>query len=215
MYAWTIAAFSAGEIAGSPFAGFMVEKLPYIFTPVVASVIYIIGGIVYALATGGWMVIAGRFLSGFAVTMGVVLQTSYIGEMGTRVDEFRKKRKKGRQLRTTLYIMYAFVVNFGYIITFGKLPLCKQDRNHNSLAVSLSSDYIHYGPVPQCGSLSLARMVCSGYGFSLWNCCATDLHRNTTIYSTKMEVLISLWHEATHNSVQQMENQTSCILNLL
>ena len=185
VYAWAITAFSAGEIAGAPFAGFMVEKLPYIFTPVVASVIYIIGGIVYALATGGWMVIAGRFLSGFAVTMGVVLQTSYIGEMGTRVDEFRKKIRKGRQLRTTLYIMYAFVRNFGYVITFGKLPFCKQDRNHSSLAVSLSSDYIHYGPVPQCESLSLARMAYSGYGFSLWNCCATDLHRNTTIYSTK------------------------------
>jgi len=185
VYAWAITAFSAGESTGATSSGIMVEKLPYIFTPIVASVIYIIGGIVYALATGGWMVIAGRFLSGFAVTMGAVLQTSYIGEMGTRVDEFRKKRKKGRQLRTTLYIMYAFVVNFGYIITFGKLPLCKQNRCHNSLAVSLSSDYIHYGSVPQCGSLSLARMVCSGYGFSLWNCCATDLHRNTTIYSTK------------------------------
>ena len=185
VYAWAITAFSAGEIAGAPFAGFMVVKLPYIFTPIVASVLYITGGVVYALATGGWMVKAGRFLSGFACTMGAVLQTSYIGEMGTRVDEFRKKRKKGRQLRNTLYIMYAFVVNFGFVITYGKLVSYTEYRNHSSLAVSFSSDNIHYGPVSQCESLSLARMVCSGYGLSLWNCCATDLHRNTTIYSTK------------------------------
>ena len=179
----------------------MVEKLPYIFTPVVASVLYVAGGIVYALATEGWMVIAGRFLSGFACTMGAVLQTSYIGEMGTRVDEFRKKRKKGRQLRNTLYIMYAFVVNGGFLITYGKLAYINHNRHHNSITLSSSSDYFHHGSVSQCESLSLARMVCSSNGFCLWNCCATDLHRNTIIYSTKMEMLISLWHEAMHNSV--------------
>jgi len=127
--------FSAGEITGAPFAGFMVEKLPYIFTPVVASILYITGGIVYALATGSWMVIAGRFVCGFACTMGDVLQTSYIGEMGTRVDEFRKKRKKGRQLRTTLYIMYAFLVNFGFVITYGKLASCMQNMECNFITI--------------------------------------------------------------------------------
>ena len=72
-----------------------------------------LGGVLYALAVQGWMVIVGRFLSGFACTILTVLIMSYIREIGTKVDEVRKKRGKKYLIKDTLYVSYSFLFNIG------------------------------------------------------------------------------------------------------
>ena len=88
-----------------------------------ASLLYTIGGVIYALADRGWMVIVGRFVSGFACTISAVLQTSYIGEMGTKVDQVRKRRGKKYLIKDILYIAYSFLINIGYFLTYGEILL--------------------------------------------------------------------------------------------
>ena len=123
IYAWTLTAFSTGEVVGAPFAAILIQSFPYIISPLVASLLYTIGGVIYALADQGWMVIVGRFVSGFACTISAVLQTSYIGEMGTKVDQVRKRRGKKYLIKDILYIAYSFLINIGYFLTYGEILL--------------------------------------------------------------------------------------------
>ena len=120
IYAWAITSFSIGEICGAPFAGLLIKQFPYIVTPLLASLIFAIGGVIYSLATAGWIVIISRLLSGFASTMGEVFQTSYIGEVGTQVEEFKKKGGKKSHLKDVLYVLFAFTTNGGVVFALGK-----------------------------------------------------------------------------------------------
>ena len=66
------------------------------------------------------MAIVGRFLCGFACTILTVLLTSYIVEIGTKVDEVRKKRGKKYFIKDILYISYSFLLNIGALLTYGE-----------------------------------------------------------------------------------------------
>ena len=120
IYAWAVTAFSIGEVLGASLAAFLTQCFPYIISPLVASLLYMLGGVLYALAVQGWMVIVGRFLSGFACTILTVLIMSYIGEIGTKVDEVRKKRGKKYLIKDTLYVSYSFLLNIGSLLTYGE-----------------------------------------------------------------------------------------------
>ena len=119
MYALVVAAGSIGQVVGAPVTGLMMKRLPYIVTLVISSVVFAAGGVVYALSTNGWMLFAGRFLHGIASTMGAVLENTYIGDMGTKVDNIRKKLNK-RTLKDILYVVYSFQISFNMFIAFGK-----------------------------------------------------------------------------------------------
>ena len=119
LYSWVLMAGGIGEIAFLPVIGYMAENIPYGVSQLVAGVMFTAGGTVYALASEGWMVMLGKALLGCAITSTVVVHT-YIGEMGTRIDDMRSQEKK-RPIKFALYIALSFILNGGYLVTFCKL----------------------------------------------------------------------------------------------
>ena len=112
-------AYSIPETASMIFAGITAEKIPYTILILFTCALYAVGGVFYGQATGVWMVVVGRGLMGVGAAFADVTASSYIGEMGTRMDEIRKTR--GKQPRKyTLYVAYSFVMNCTFILTFGK-----------------------------------------------------------------------------------------------
>ena len=61
----------------------------------------------------------GRGLMGVGAAFADVTASSYIGEMGTRMDEIRERRGK-KPRKYALYVAYSFVMNCTFILTFGK-----------------------------------------------------------------------------------------------
>lgn len=108
-----------GEVAFCPVSGYMAENLPYSISQLVASLLYVVGGTLYALASEGWMVILGRVVIGCGGTFTVLVHT-YIGEMGTKMDRVRRKKGK-RSVKFVLYIFLSFILNGGYVLTFCEL----------------------------------------------------------------------------------------------
>ena len=110
--------FAIGEVAAVLFAGAMAEKLPYTLTLVLPSVLIAIGGALYGLAVEGWMVILARLFFGFGAAFKVVGH-AYIGEFGTLLDNYRRKRGK-RPVKYVLYFALSFVITGGFVVAFGK-----------------------------------------------------------------------------------------------
>ena len=100
-------------------AGFIIDHCPYIFTQVASIALLILGGVVYALATEIWMAIVARLVIGTAVGISSLVMHTYFGEMSTRMDEIRRKQGK-RPMKHVLYILFSFVLNGTYIITYGE-----------------------------------------------------------------------------------------------
>ena len=100
-------------------AGFIIDHCPYIFTQVASIALLILGGVVYALATEIWMAIVARLVIGTAVGISSLVMHTYFGEMSTRMDEIRRKQGK-RPMKHVLYIIFSFVLNGTYIITYGE-----------------------------------------------------------------------------------------------
>lgn len=112
-------AYSIPETASMIFAGVTAEKLPYTFSILFTCGLYAVGGVFYGQATSVWMVIVGRGLMGVGAAFADVTASSYIGEMGTRMDEIRERRGK-KPRKYALYVAYSFVMNCTFILTFGK-----------------------------------------------------------------------------------------------
>ena len=118
-YALAIMCFGIGEIMLMPIAGIMSEKLPFVLSLIIPTALYVIGGVLYAMAVNVWMALAGRLFLGFSGAFAVVVHT-YIGEMGSRLDEVRRKKGK-KPVKHFLYITYSFIANGGFVLAFGKL----------------------------------------------------------------------------------------------
>ena len=123
-YALAIMFFGIGEFIFTPITGILSEKLPFTLSLITSNLLFIIGGVVYAVAVNISMVIAGRFFIGIGAAFAVTVH-AYIGEMGTRLDEVRRKKGK-KPVKHFLYIMYSFIANGGFVLTFGKLHACMQ-----------------------------------------------------------------------------------------
>ena len=119
LYAWAIMAGGIGEFACLPVVGYMAENVPYSVSQLVAASLLAAGGAIYALASEGWMILLGKAVFGGAGSYLVIVHT-YIGEMGTKMDRLRSKKRK-RPMKFAVYIAFSFVMNGGYIVTFCEL----------------------------------------------------------------------------------------------
>ena len=111
-------AYSIPETAAMIFAGITAEKLPYTFSVLFTAALYAVGGVFYGQATSVWMVVVGRGLMGVGAAFADVTTNSYIGEMGTKMDEIRERQGK-KPRKYALYVAYSFVMNGTFIMTFG------------------------------------------------------------------------------------------------
>ena len=108
-----------GELLFYPVIGYMAQNLPYSVSQLVAALLFAAGGAVYALASAGWVVMLGNFVLRCAISFAVLVHT-YIGEMGTKLDRMRNKKRK-RPMKFVLYIVFSFILNGGYLVTFCEL----------------------------------------------------------------------------------------------
>ena len=118
-YAWTLAASSFFELFSVPLALFLTHRCPFRITLVIGPLISAAGGAVYALAVNVWMIFLGRGMCGLSAGLCVPILHTYIGEMGTVMDDIKKKRGK-KPRKFTLYIAHSFIMNGGFLVAFGK-----------------------------------------------------------------------------------------------
>ena len=83
---------------------------------------FVVAGVMYALAVDVWMVILARGLMGGAALFISSLLHTYIGEMGILLDEIRKKRGKS-SVKFVLYISVTVSVTAGVVVAFGESTL--------------------------------------------------------------------------------------------
>ena len=102
-----------------PAAVVLLEKLAFTITILLVMCMYAVAGVVYALAVDVWMVILARGLTGGAALFCVAVVTTYIGEMGTVMDDIRKKRKK-KPIKFVLYILMLVFMTIGTALVFGE-----------------------------------------------------------------------------------------------
>ena len=115
-------AYSIGETAFSPVAGFTTTRFPYIFSHLGAIVLFIIGGVLYGLTTEIWMAIVARLFFGLAAGVGAVVVHTYLGEMTAIMDKIREKRGK-RPMKYVVYISFSFVLNGTFVVSYGEFTL--------------------------------------------------------------------------------------------
>ena len=72
----------------------------------------------YALAQNVWMAFGGRALMGASTSFGAATIHTYMGEMGTIMDDIRKKTDK-RPRKFVLYIVFSFLLNGGFMVPYG------------------------------------------------------------------------------------------------
>ena len=103
----------------APVALLMAQRCPFIITLITGSLILAASGTVYALSMNLWMVILSRGLIG--ASSGLILPSlhTYLGEMGSAMDD--KRGNQGKKPRKyLLYIAYSFVLNCGFLVGFGE-----------------------------------------------------------------------------------------------
>lgn len=76
-----------------------------------------IGGGVYALAQNVWVAFVGRGLMGAGVQFGASTIHTYLGELGTIMDEIKEKRGE-KPRKFILYIAFSFVLNGGFAVPY-------------------------------------------------------------------------------------------------
>ena len=154
-----------------PLALLMAHRLPFIITFTMGTLILAISGTVYALAVDVWMVILARGLQGAAG--GIVLPSlhTYIGEMGSMMDN--KRAKQGKKPRKfILYIAFSFVLNSGFVVAFCKWLYC------SLLSITI---YISFSLLGRSGLTSIIAQFdnVNPYRWSGW--CVTVLGLAQTI----------------------------------
>ena len=110
-----------GELFCNIMVGYMVGNLPYIASLILTGLLYVTGGIMYALTTEIWMFMVANIILGGAGGCAIIVHT-YIGEVGTKLDEIRR-RKSQKPLKVMLYIAYSFSLNGGYFVSFSECKI--------------------------------------------------------------------------------------------
>ena len=117
-YAWALVCYPLFEAVTMPIAAVMAHRFPFTILMLFPLFPFAIGGIMYALAVNVWMVFIAHSLIGVGAASAAVVHT-YIGEMGTVMDDIRMKQGK-KPRKYTLYIAFSFILNGGYLVVFGK-----------------------------------------------------------------------------------------------
>ena len=113
-YSWAVSVFSISEIMTSLLAGYLSTSVSYIYLIPLTSSLAAMGGLMYALAVHGVMVIAARFLFGATSGFGLVLAQSYIGKISQE-----KLTRKGPSIEQ-YFLFYSVLANLSVFGTTGK-----------------------------------------------------------------------------------------------
>ena len=118
-----------------------------------------LGGATYALANSVWIAFVGRGLIGSGVSFGASALHTYLGEMGTVMDDIREKQGK-RPRKFLLYIALSFTINGGIVIPTGKLCMASREyiqHMHIEKNIVHQSYYVML-PICDCAFQHMAYM---------------------------------------------------------
>ena len=118
-YSWVLTSHPLSEIVASVLYGAFIHNLPVSISIISYTILYVAGGIVYALAEHVWMALVGISLHGAATAFNVLTLLTYMGQTGEVMDDMRKKEGK-RPLKFLLYCGVTLIFTGGFIIPFGK-----------------------------------------------------------------------------------------------
>jgi predicted MFS family arabinose efflux permease len=178
-YAWVIISSSVCETILIPVAAFILDILPFTAPLSLLMLMYAVGGALYASATEVWMAMLARGMMGGAGLFAASVLYSYIGEMGTIMDEIRKKKGK-RPLKNVLYMAAMFALNganvlvLGAYAVFARIPSLNPYRSPGWFLTSLALLSVtiilllYTEPRPWTCRKKCSRCSCkTGLGFSL------------------------------------------------
>jgi len=130
-YSWVVTAYGIGEVTFALVYSGLYNVVPYtcIFLTLIVS--YILGYLLYAVASCGWVILVARFLIGVISVLGesaffvyvaereVDYETAYNATRG-RMDDV-DGRKKQRSLKEKMYVYRAIGAGTAYLIGTGTL----------------------------------------------------------------------------------------------
>ena len=123
-YAWTLTSFFLFEAGSLPLVMAIMDRLPYTVLIQIMMLLNALSGVVYATATDVWMVILARCLMGSATMLFSSVVFTYIGEMGTIMDQVRQKKGKP-QRKNLLYLLALIATTLANALIFFLLSKAK------------------------------------------------------------------------------------------
>ena len=118
-YAWALTIPPLCELATVPVALWLTQKSPFTIPLLLGLLFLAASGVIYALALDIWMVLIARGLLGVCGGLCLPALHTYMGEMGSVMDNIREKQGK-RPRKFTVYIAFSFILNGGYVVAFGE-----------------------------------------------------------------------------------------------
>ena len=121
-YHVAISALSIGQLLGAMMASIVSGRIPLWYSTMATLLCHIVGFVVYAMATSGWMIIVARLLSGMFIGIQVVLSLAYFGVSYLRYlevlepEERTKEEGKTTRVKDVLFALFAVSENVGNLI---------------------------------------------------------------------------------------------------
>ena len=121
-YHVAISALSIGQLLGAMMASIVSDRIPLWYSTMATLLCHIVGFVVYAMATSGWMIIVARLLSGMFIGIQVVLSLAYFGVSYLcylevlEPEERTKEEGKTTRVKDVLFALFAVSENVGNLI---------------------------------------------------------------------------------------------------
>ena len=121
-YHVAVSALSIGQLLGAMMASIVSDRIPLWYSTMATLLCHIVGFVVYAMATSGWMIIVARLLSGMFIGIQVVLSLAYFGVSYLRYlevlepEERTKEEGKTTRVKDVLFALFAVSENVGNLI---------------------------------------------------------------------------------------------------
>jgi len=132
-YSWVVTAYSIGEVTFGFVYAYLFNAVPYTYIFLSLIMSYILGSLLYAVASRGWMIWVARFLVGggchttqaayfvYVAEREMDYETAYYSLQDHKDDA--GKNRKGRMLKEKMYAYCFLVIGASSLLGTGNLQL--------------------------------------------------------------------------------------------
>jgi MFS family permease len=118
-YAWALTFPPLCEFAVFPLALWMTRRVPFTVPLLIGVSLLVVSGTMYALSGDVWVLMISRGVMGMGGGLSIPALHTYMGEMGTVMDQVREKQGK-KPRKFAVYIAFSFIMSGGFVIAFGE-----------------------------------------------------------------------------------------------
>lgn len=123
-YSWTFTVFFIGFTISGVVAGMLTNWIPYCYLFFFSSLAHVIGYMLYALATNGWVMILGRLLAGISMGSVTTLAFAYYGvSFEEYVDNLKileeYEEKRATRIKGFVFCLYTVGKTVGQTVGAG------------------------------------------------------------------------------------------------